>query len=307
VRWCKLIKALGRLSSAEFEEILAAEEPLIVSEPDEHRLDSQGLAIQVVKLGQVSRVSKPTQFLIPTLLSPSYDLNPTDQQAAAQDSHYVETLRNAKATSEIQSRRSAPTLHGTKSYGLVRTHAKRDLTETEISCVAQSLIQGKGESIDFFLTSCQLICKGWISLPIGNALLTSTDPDELAVAAFDVLDNLRYYQGATRLLKQFAYVYLIQAINMYKAATRKDRCHSCTPREPGHGDTTIAIDAYLSAKGTNGLSRAQLLEHIRKGTRWYTLARPHLIILSLYTTSDKTIIYIFRLNYSYNILKTCLP
>ena len=40
--------------------------------------------------------------------------------------------------------------------------------------------------------------------------------------------------------------------------------------------TLIAIDTYLSAKGTNGPSRAQLLEHMRKGTRWYTLAGPHL-------------------------------
>jgi hypothetical protein len=51
----------------------------------------------------------------------------------------------------------------------------------------------------------------------------------------------------------------------------------------GHGDTTIAINTYLSAKGNNGLSRAQLLEDMRKGTRWSTLAGPHPIILYLYT------------------------
>ena len=112
------------------------------------------------------------------------------------------------------------------------------------------------------------------------------------MAAFDTLDNLRYHQGITRLVKRFAYVHLIHAINVHKAAARKDRCHSHTPREPGHGDTTIAIDTYLGAKGTNGLSRAQLLEHIRKGTRWYILSEPHLIMLSLYTVRAETIMYV---------------
>jgi hypothetical protein len=42
-------------------------------------------------------------------------------------------------------------------------------------------------------------------------------------------------------------------------------------------------------KGTNGLSRAQLLEHKRIGTRWYTLVGPYLIILFLYTARAETI------------------
>jgi hypothetical protein len=218
--------------------------------------------MQVVELSQMPQVSTPTPFPIPMLLNPSYNSNPIGHAGA---------ICNGEAISETRSQRFTPMSQGTKFRGLVCTRAKRDLTETEISCVAQGLVQGEGESIDFFLTSYQLICQGWISLPTGIASLTSTDPDKLVVAAFDTLDNLRYYQGATRLLKRFAYVHLIQAINTYKAAAREDRCHSRTPRvrarARGHGDTTIAINTYLSAKGTNGLSRAQLLEHIRIGTR----------------------------------------
>ena len=240
--------------------------------------------MQVVELGQISQVSTPTPFPIPTLSSPCHDLNPADQQATTQDSHYVDTLCNAESTLETQPQQSTSAPQGTKT---VRTRAKKDLTETEISCVAQSLIQG--DSIDFFINNCQLIHEGWISLPTGTASLTSTNPNELIVAAFDTLDNLRYHQGTTRLVKWFAYVHLIHAINIHKAAARKDRCLGRMPREPGHGDTTIAIDTYLSTKGTNGLSRAQLLEHMRKGTRWYTLAGSHLIILYLYTARAETI------------------
>jgi hypothetical protein len=279
-----LSKHRSDISSQSFEEIFAAEELLpIVSELDENTsaLLNQGAAMQVVELGQISQVSTPTPS------SPYHDLNPADQQATAQDSYYVNTLYNAESTSETQSQQSTSAPQGTKP---VRTRAKRDLTETEISCAARNLIQG--DSINFFINNYQLIHKGWISLPTGAASLTSTSPNELIVAAFDTLDNLRYHQGITRLVKRFAYVHLIHAINIHKAAARKDRCHSRTPREPGHGDTTIAIDTYLGAKGTNGLSRAQLLEHMRKGTRWYTLSRPHLIILSLYTARAETIMYV---------------
>ena len=67
-------------------------------------------------------------------------------------------------------------------------------------------------------------------------------------------------------MKRLAYIHLIQAINIHKAAAREDRCYSRTRRKLGHGDTTIAINTYLNAKGTNGLLRAQLLEHKRIGT-----------------------------------------
>jgi hypothetical protein len=261
-------------------EILAAEELLpLVSELDENAfaLGDQGAATQVVELDQISRVSTPTPFPIPTLSSPYHEIIPTDRQVTAQDSHPVNSLCDTRSTLETQSQQSTSAPQGTKPGDPVRTRIKRDLTEPEISCAAQNLIQD--DSIDFFINNYELIYKGWISLPIGTASATSTNPDKLVVAAFDTLDNLRCYQGITRLVKRFAYVYLKYVINIHKAAARKDRCHGHTPREPGHSDTTIAIDTYLSAKGTNGLSRAQLLEHMRKGTRWYTLAEPHLIIL----------------------------
>jgi hypothetical protein len=132
----------------------------------------------------------------------------------------------------------------------------------EISCVAQSLIQG--DAINFFTNNYQLIYDSWISLPRGAASPTSTSMDELVVAAFDTLDSLRKQKDTTRLLLRFAYVHLIQAIDIHKAAARKERSHGCTRWKAGHGDITIAIDTYLGAKGSNGLSQAQLLEDMRK-------------------------------------------
>jgi hypothetical protein len=105
---------------------------------------NQGAAMQMAELGQISRVSTPTPLpiLIPTSSSPSYDPNPTDQQAAGQDSYHVDTLDDAESTSDTQSRHSTPALQGLqelakniKPRGPVRTHAKRDFTKTEISCL----------------------------------------------------------------------------------------------------------------------------------------------------------------------------
>jgi hypothetical protein len=180
-----LSKHRSDISSQSFDEIFAAEELLpIVSELDKNTsaLLNQGAATQVVELGQISQVSTPTPS------SPCHDLNPADQQATAYDSYYVDTLYNAESTLETQSQQSISTPQGTKP---VRICAKRDLTETEISCAARSLIQG--DSINFFINNYQLIHKGWISLPTGTALVTSTSLDELIVAAFDTLDNLRYH------------------------------------------------------------------------------------------------------------------
>jgi len=91
--------------------------------------------MQVVELDQISQVSTPTPFPISTLSSPCHDLIPADQQAIAQDS-YINTLCDAESTLETQSQRPTLALQGTKPSGLVRTRAKRHLTDTEISCIA---------------------------------------------------------------------------------------------------------------------------------------------------------------------------
>jgi hypothetical protein len=141
-------------SSQSFEEILAAEELLpLVSELDENAMAlwNQGAAMQGVELDQISQVSTPTPFPISTLSSPCHDLIPADQQAIAQDSH-INTLCDAESTLETQSQRSTPAPQGTKPSGPIRTRSKRHLTNTEISCVARSLIHGN--SIDFFINNC---------------------------------------------------------------------------------------------------------------------------------------------------------
>jgi hypothetical protein len=65
-----LSKYRSDVSSQSFEEIFAAEELLlIVSDLDENTLPllNQGAAVQMVELDQISQVSTPTPFPIPTL------------------------------------------------------------------------------------------------------------------------------------------------------------------------------------------------------------------------------------------------
>jgi hypothetical protein len=160
----ELSKHRSDVLSQSFEEIFAAEELLpMISELDKNTsgLLNQGAAMQVVELGQISQVSTLTPLPIPTPLSLCHNLNPGDQQATRQDSHYVNILCDTESTSETQSQQSTPSPQGlqglaksTKPSGPVGTRTERDLTETEISCVAQSLTQGN--AINFFINS-QLI------------------------------------------------------------------------------------------------------------------------------------------------------
>jgi hypothetical protein len=128
----------------------------------------------------------------------------------SQANHHVDTLYNAESRSETQSGQSTPAPQGlqelvknTKPSGPIRTRTKRDLTTTEISCVARSLIQG--DAINFFINNCQLIYKGWITSVIGAASLTNASIDEFVIAAFDMLHSLRSHKDTIQLLMQFAY------------------------------------------------------------------------------------------------------
>jgi hypothetical protein len=77
-----LLKHHNEYSSPSFAEILAAKELLsLVSKLDKNALAlyNQGAAIQVAELNQISQVLTPMPFLIPTLLSPCYNPDPTDR------------------------------------------------------------------------------------------------------------------------------------------------------------------------------------------------------------------------------------
>jgi hypothetical protein len=121
-----------------------------------------------------------------------------------------------------------------------------------------------------------------------------------------MLHSLRSHKDTIRLLMRFAYAQLIRAIDILKTAARRDQFHSRTRLKVGHGDATIAIDTYLSARRNNCLSRAQLLEYVRKGTRWSRLAGPYPIILCIYSAKAETIMYVSPFQYPYSIFKTYL-
>jgi hypothetical protein len=240
----------------------------------------------------------------------SYDLEEQNAEPRPPGRHHLDTLYNAESTSEAQSGQSTPVPQGlqelaknTKPSSPIRTRTKRDLTIAEISCVARSLIQG--DDINFFINNYQLIYEGCITSVIGTASLTNTSINEFVIAAFDMLHSLSSHKDTTWLFMRFAYVQLIRAIDIFKAAARRDRSHSRTPRKVGHGDATIAIDTYLSARRNNSLSRAQLIEYVRKGTRWSRLAGPYPIILCIYSAKAETIMYCtYPLFYLYSIFKT---
>jgi hypothetical protein len=79
-----------------------------------------------------------------------------------------------------------------------------------------------------------------------------------------MLHSLRSYKDTAQLLMRFAYAQLIRAIDILKTAARRGQFHGRTRRKVGHGDATIAIDTYLSARRNNCLSRAQLRLEVRR-------------------------------------------
>ncbi len=133
-----LSKHHSNVLSQSFEEIFTTEELLpIVSELEENTsaLLNQGSTLAL--------------FPIPVTSCACHDSNPVGQQAIVQDNH-INTLCDAESTFETQSQKSTLVPQGTKPRSLVCTHAKRHLTDMEISYITQSLIQG--DSIDFFIS-----------------------------------------------------------------------------------------------------------------------------------------------------------
>jgi hypothetical protein len=156
---------------------------------------------------------------------------------------------------------------------------KKDLIPGQIRSVASSLVEDN--ALAYFLENRQVIFAAWTSL---STTMASTSVDESVVAAFDTVRSLIQSKDRKRLDLRFAYVHLNRAINALN-----------TVGEVAYTDT------YLNAKNNSSdISSDQLNEYARRGERWSTLAGPSPFLLSVYSRSAETIVYVLLLCNSFN-------
>lgn len=148
---------------------------------------------------------------------------------------------------------------------------KKDLIPGQIRSVASNLVEDN--ALAYFLENRQVIFAAWTSL---SPTMASTSVDESVVAAFDTVHSLIRSKDRKRLNLRFSYVHLNSAINALDAA----------------GEVAYT-DAYLNAKNNSSdISSNQLTEYARRGERWSTLAGTSPFLLSVYSRSAETIVYV---------------
>jgi hypothetical protein len=148
---------------------------------------------------------------------------------------------------------------------------KKDLIPSQIRSVASNLV--KDNALAYFLENRLVIFAAWTSL---SPTIASTSVDESVVAAFNTVHSLIRSKDRKRLNLRFAYVHLNSAINALNTT----------------GEVAYS-NAYLNTKNNSSdISSDRLTEYVRKGKRWSTLAGPSPFLLSVYTRSAETIVYI---------------
>ena len=157
-----------------------------------------------------------------------------------------------------------------KARGL-RVSDRKNLTPAEIPVVVDLLVSN--DAISYFLHNCHLIYKSWMPFFAPQPAVYNSSIETSVMAAVDtVLDVLK---GNRACRPRFAYIQLVWLINAYKTAATTDRVQHKVPREPGHGDTTVAIDMYLQKKrevSGETLKRSDISGFCRTGRRWIVLA-----------------------------------
>ena len=159
-----------------------------------------------------------------------------------------------------------------KSRGL-RVSSKKNLTPAEIPVVADLLVSN--DAISYFLHNRHLIYKSWMPFFALQPAVYNSSIETSVMAAVDTVLDVLKGNRACRLLSRFAYIQLVWLINAYKTAATTDRVEHKVPRDPGHGDTTIAIDMYLQKKrevSGETLTRGDISALCRTGRRWIVLA-----------------------------------
>jgi hypothetical protein len=212
--------------------------------------------------------------------TPAYTLNDTEGRHA-----------NGQATGQAgrtnHPSRSSP-LTAARQNGITRTKCgrkgrrrrrkslfpmsiKKDLIPGQIRSVASSLVEDN--ALAYFLENRQIIFAVWTSL---SPAMASTSVDESVVAAFNTVHSLIRSKDRKRLNLRFAYVHLNRVINALDTAAE-----------------VAYTDTYLNAKNNSSdISSSQLTEYVRRGERWSILAGPSPFLLSVYSRSAETIMYV---------------
>jgi hypothetical protein len=160
---------------------------------------------------------------------------------------------------------------------------KKDLIPGQIPSVAISLVEDN--ALAYFLENRQIIFAAWTSL---SPAMASTSVDESVVAAFNTVHSLIRSKDRKRLNLRFAYVHLNRAINALDTAAE-----------------VAYTDTYLNAKNNlSDISSSQLTEYVRRGERWSILAGPSPFLLSVYSRSAETIMYVLSASAIPSILNT---
>ena len=170
--------------------------------------------------------------------------------------------------------------------------AKRDLTQADVSPIANCLIEDNATS--HFFSKRQVIYEAWIS-----SLTTTTsrcfNVTTSVIAAFDMVHSLVQDKKRNHLILRFAYIHLMRAIDALNVARKKDPLYSQAYQKPGYNINSVANNIYLDVK-KNTLditpSRSQLSEYTRIGKRWLELAPLSPFQVSVYTRLAETIMYV---------------
>jgi len=104
-------------------------------------------------------------------------------------------------------------------------------------------------------------------------MTASMGVNKSVVTAFDMVHSLTQIKNRKRLDLRFAYFHLNRVIN--------------TAAEVAYTDT------YLNARAkSSNISRRQLTEYVCRDQRWYSLAGPSPLLLSVYSNLAETIVYV---------------
>ena len=279
-----------------FEDILAEEESLL-SYDDINLSEKTSTATSYTHASTPASSPSPSHFLLDQgqRVEEGPNLSTSAEQSVGVHAKGQDPFIEVQETTPLQSTSTRPKAQHPVELGRPRLSDKKDLAPSEISVVAQRLI--KKESICYFLKNCRLIYESFMPSPIRQSLSCSSSVEEHVIAAFDMVQHLVNGQQIHRLILRFAYVRLVQIIEVYKATATKDRVEGQVCREPGQRDITVAIDMYLAAKKISGggLSRTKLLDYYRRGKRWSLLAGPSPISVFVFSHAADTIMYVFPL------------
>lgn len=177
---------------------------------------------------------------------------------------------------------------------------------SRVTSLANRLI--KGQSISLFIENFNRTLPDWILL-LSKTILPGgiASSDHRITAAFRVIDSIICGHHGTYLLRRLAYVQLMRLFEFLEVVIEFER-RKGLHRAIGYGNTSVAIDIYISAqdrelgrKSRNEVSQ----RHRRIGKRTLAIAGPSPLLLLMYSNAAESIMYVvyFYLPATTNLLR----